>query len=91
MDHPSCLELDHEEGEERSKEEISHLQKVTGPDICRVIVQKGCPFLSSRSACANIPHVLLDGSFAYMNAEFQQFSTNPLSTPQSICSCHLLD
>jgi len=28
MDHPSCLELDNEEGEEWSKEEISHLQEV---------------------------------------------------------------
>ena len=40
MNHPSCLDLDHEEGEERSKEEISHLQEVAGPDICRVIAQR---------------------------------------------------
>ena len=40
MDHPSCLEFDEEECEERSKEEIGHLQEVAGPDICRVIAQK---------------------------------------------------
>jgi hypothetical protein len=70
MDYPSCLEFDKEEREERSKEEISHLQEIAGPDICRMIVQKGRPFLSSRSACANRSHVLLNGSLAYMNAEF---------------------
>ncbi len=32
MDHPPCLELDEEEGEERSKEEIGHLQEIAGPD-----------------------------------------------------------
>ncbi len=48
MDHPSGLEFDEEEREERSKEEIGDLQEVTGPDICGVIVQKGRPSLSSR-------------------------------------------
>jgi hypothetical protein len=48
MDHPSGLEFDEEEREERSKEEIGHLQEVTGPDICGVIVQKGRPSLPSR-------------------------------------------
>jgi hypothetical protein len=38
MDHPSSLDLDDEEREERSKEEIGHLQKIADPDICRVIV-----------------------------------------------------
>ncbi len=38
MDHPSCLELDDEESEEQSKEKISHLLEVTGPDLRHVIV-----------------------------------------------------
>ena len=31
-----------------------------------------------------MPHVLLNGSLADVNAEFQEFSANPLSTPESI-------
>jgi hypothetical protein len=27
-----------------------------------------------------MPHVLLDGTLTHMNAEFQQFPANPLST-----------
>ena len=47
VDHLSCLEFDDEEGEERSKEEISHLQEIAGPNLCGVIAQKGLPPLSS--------------------------------------------
>src|SRR5260370_38043514 len=91
MDHPSCLELYNEESEERSKEEISHLQEVTGPDICRMIAQKGRPFLPSWLGRTNSSDVLLDGPLAHVHAEFQKFSTNPLSTPETIHRCHLLD
>jgi len=80
-----------EEGEERSKEEISHLQKVASPDLCGVIVQKGCPPLSPWLRSANSPHVFLDGALAHMNTQFQQFPTNPLSAPEPILRRHFSD
>src|SRR5215470_6000372 len=64
MDHSSCLELDEEEGKERPKEKVSHLQEVTGPNVRRVITQKCAPLLTSWRLCANRPHVLLDGALA---------------------------
>ena len=64
MDHSSCLELDEEEGKERPKEKVSHLQKVTGPNVRRVIAQKCAPLLTSWLLGANRPHVLLDGALA---------------------------
>jgi hypothetical protein len=91
MDHPSCLEFDDEECKERSKEEIRHLQEVAGPDLCGVIAQKGRPFLSSWLGRANASHVLLDGPLAHMHAEFQEFTPDTLSTPQSIFHRHLSD
>ena len=91
MDHPSCLELDNEEGEERSKEEISHLQEVAGLDICRVIAQKGRPLLSSGLQGANVSHVLLNGPLAHVNVQFQKFATNPFSTPEPILRRHFPD
>jgi hypothetical protein len=74
---------------ERSKAEISHLQKVAGPDICCVIAQKGRPLLSCGLKGTNVPHVLLNGQLAHVNVQFQEFSTNPLSTPESILRRHL--
>lgn len=89
MDHPSGLELDDEESEERLKEEIRYLQEVAGPNICRVIAQKGRPLLSSGLQDANRSHILLNGPLAHMNVQFQEFSTNPFSTPESILRRHL--
>jgi hypothetical protein len=71
MDHTPCPEFDEEEREERSKEEISHLQEVTGPDMFGVIVQERRPILPSWSWCTNSSHVFLNGALAHMNTEFQ--------------------
>ncbi len=55
-------------------------KRVTGPDLCCVVVQERCPLLSTWSWCVNMSHVLLDGPLAHVHAKFQKFSTNPLST-----------
>ena len=71
MDHPPCLEFDDEEREERSKEEIVHLQEIASPDICRVIVQESAPLLYSGLRDTNMLHVLLNGPLAYVNVQFE--------------------
>jgi hypothetical protein len=38
-----------------------------------------------------VPHVLLDGSLADMNTQFQQFTAYPLSSPESILRRHFPD
>jgi hypothetical protein len=80
------VQFDEEEGKERLKEEIGDRQEVTVPDLCGVITHKGCPCLSCWLVCANLPHVLLDGSLADMNIQFQQFPTNTLSSEDADCS-----
>ena len=47
MDDLACLELDEEEGKERSKEQIGDLQEVAGPDLSCVVAQKCRPLLTS--------------------------------------------
>jgi hypothetical protein len=80
MDHPSRLQFYDEEGKERPKEKVSHLQEVTVPDVRRVRAQKRAPLLTSWLLGANSSHVLLDGALADLKAQLQQFSTNTLST-----------
>jgi len=89
MDDLACLEEGEEEGKERSKEQIGHLQEVTGPDLPCMGAQKGRPRLASWRLCANRPHVLLNGSLADRDAQFQSCSPNPFSTPKSIVPRHL--
>ena len=45
VDHAPRFEFDDDEREERSKEEIGHLQEVAVPDLCCMIAQEGRPLL----------------------------------------------
>jgi hypothetical protein len=91
VNHLARFQFDHKESEERSKEQVSHLQEVACPDLSGVVAQKGCPRLASWLVCANRPHVLLNSALAHSKAQFQQFSPNPLSTPKPIVPRHLSD
>jgi hypothetical protein len=59
--------------------------------LCAEWKPKRAPLLPSWLLSANVPHVLLDGSLADTNAQFQQFSPNPFSTPKPIVLGHLPD
>jgi hypothetical protein len=39
------FQLDHEERKERTEQEISDLQEITGPDLSGMIVEETCPVL----------------------------------------------
>jgi hypothetical protein len=86
VDHLARMQFDNEEHKERPKEEISDLQEVTGPDLCHVSAQKRAPLLPSWLLGANRPQILLNGALADMDAQFQEFSANPLCTEDGDCS-----
>ena len=91
MDHLPRLQFDDEEGKERTEEEISHLQEITGPHLCRMIAQERFPVLSTGSFWANLLHILLNGPFTHPNIQLEELTTNALRSPESIVCCHLLD
>src|SRR5215472_5358908 len=91
MDALTRLQLNNEEGKERSKKQIGDLEEVTGPDLCGVSAQKGGPLLASWLMPANTSHILLDRALADAQSQFQQFPTNALSSPQPIVLGHLPD
>ena len=91
MDHPSRFQFYYEEGKERPKEKVRHLQEVTGPDIRRVIAEERAPLLTSWLLGAYRPHVLLNGSLTHVYPQFQQFPANALSSPEPIVRRHLSD
>jgi hypothetical protein len=49
MDDFPRFQFDDEEGKERTEQEISDLQEITGPHISSVIMQEGRPLLPSRA------------------------------------------
>ncbi len=56
-----------------------------------LIAQKGRPLLSSGLQGVNVPHIFLNGPLAHVNVQFQEFATNPFSTPESILRRHIPD
>jgi hypothetical protein len=61
VNHLPRLQLDHEEGEKWTQEEVGHLQKITGPYLCRMIAEKRFPVLSTGMFWANMSPILLIG------------------------------
>src|SRR5947209_7664950 len=68
MDHFARVQFDDEESKQGAKEEVGDLQEITGPHILRMVVQESGPVLSSLSWGASMPHVLLNGAFADVDA-----------------------
>jgi len=91
VDHSPRVEFDNEEGKQRAEEEVSHWEKVTGPDLLSMGVQEGLPGLSMWSCSAYSSHVLLNGALADADAYLEQFASDPLCSPQSVVPCHLLN
>src|SRR6266516_4299740 len=91
MDDLSRLQLDDEKRKKRTEEEISDLEEITGPYLCRMIAQERSPVLSSRLCGANVPHILLNSSFTHSNIQLKEFPTDALSSPESVVCCPLLD
>ena len=47
VNHLPRFQVDDEEGEERTEEEITDLQEIAGPHLCRMIAQESPPILST--------------------------------------------
>ena len=71
MDDSPRVQIDDEEGKQRTKEKVGDLQEITRPDVFGMRVQEGGPGLSSWSWGASRPHVLLNGAFADADAQFE--------------------
>ena len=50
--------FDNEEGKQRAKEQVSHLEEVAGPDLSCIIMQKRPLALSCWARRTHAPHVL---------------------------------
>ncbi len=74
-----------EERTKRTEEEISDLEEITGPDLCRMIAQERSPVLSSRPCDTNVLQILLNSPFTHPNIQLEQLATNALSSEDGGC------
>lgn len=70
-DHFPRFQLDDEERKKRTKEQVSHLEEVTGPNLSPMIAQKRPPALPHWARQTHAPHVLLDCPFADVHIQLQ--------------------
>jgi len=72
------FQFNDEERKERTKVEIGDLEKIAGPPISSVMREEGRPVLPSWTRQTNVPHVLLDRSFAHANTQLEQLASDAL-------------
>jgi hypothetical protein len=90
VNHLPRLQLNDEEGKQRSEQEISDRQAITGPDLVCMVAQEGGPRLRRRPHTFRA-HILLDGPLADMYAQLEEFAPDAFSTPQTVVSGHGFD
>ena len=71
VDHSARAQFDHEEGEKRAEEKVSDREKVAGPDLLSMSVQKGAPLLSSWPCGSHRSHVLLNSPLADVDTQLE--------------------
>src|SRR5215469_4990198 len=91
MDDSARVQKGVEEGKQRTEKESGDRQEVTRPDLLGMGVQERLPGLCMWSCGAHSSHVLLNSALADVDAQLEQFTTNPLCSPPAIVLSHLLD
>ncbi len=87
VDHALGVQVDNEEREQRAEPNIVGLQEIAGPD--GMVAQERLPWLPAMHARrTSSAHVSLDGPLRDANAELEQFTADPLGSPEPILSCH---
>ena len=85
------VQFDDDKDEDRAKEQVVDHGEVTGPDVLGVVLQEGAPGLTAGGRWPELVQVLLDGAFADVDPEFEQFTVNAFGTPQPVLLRHLFD
>ncbi len=71
VDHFARVQKGVEEGEQRAEEQVSHWQKVAGPDLLGMGVHERLPGLAMWSCGMHSSHVLLDSALADVDAQLE--------------------
>jgi hypothetical protein len=91
VDHAPGAQLDDEEREQGSEEQVGELQEVARPDLAAVRAQEARPRLAGRARRPDAAEVALDGALADRDAEFEQFASDALGAPEPVLPGHPLD
>jgi hypothetical protein len=83
MGDPPRRQFNDDEDKDVPKPEVVRLEKITGSDRLRVVVQEGTPGLAARSGGAASFQIALDGAPGDGQAELQQLTPGCVRSPRS--------
>src|ERR1700687_3942487 len=90
-DHAARGKFDDEKDKESAKSEIDDRQKITGPNVVRMVMQEHSPRLIGFSRWLDPPQVTLDGALGNLDAQLEKFPTDAFRSPQWILLGPLLN
>src|SRR6266545_6963659 len=73
--------------EQRLERQCRHGQKISRPEVMRVVAQEGAPCLARRMLWST-PAITPNRAMADHDAQLQQFASDPLGTPQLVGARH---
>jgi len=85
------VQFDDDKDENGAKQQIVNHGEATGPDVLDVVLEEGFPGLVSNRVWSELIQIFLDGAFADVDAEFEQFAANAFCSPQSVFLGYLFD
>jgi hypothetical protein len=85
VDHLARSQLDHEERDHGSEEDVGQRQDVARPGLVPVGAQERRPGLAGGARRSGAAHVALDGALAGDDAEREQLTPDPLGGPPGGC------
>ena len=87
----SRAQLDDDEQEYASEEDVIGLKEITGPDLPGMVAEEGCPGRHWGTGPTYLLDVLLDGALADSQSELEQLSPHAFCPPGAVLFGHLLD
>ena len=86
-------QLDDDEDEDGSEEEVVHLCEVAGPDLIGMVPQKGSPVLvgGRGCGCGVQRQIALDGALTDLDTQLEEFAADAFGAPGHVFRSHLFD
>ena len=89
VNYPARFQLHHDKDVQWTKEQITDDGEIAGPDVASVVPQEGGPGLAR--GLAQFGDILLNGAFADLDTQLEQFASNAFCAPGMVVLGHLFD
>ena len=91
VDDTTGVQFDDDKDEEGTKQQVVDDGEITSPNVLGLVLQESAPGLIAGRGWPELVEVFLNGAFADLNTEFEQFTPNAFGASQRVFLRHLFD